>query len=216
VLAIAGGKGGSGKTTTALGVAGALAERRRRPLVVDCDLDAPNLHLRAGTPRNPGVDHAADAARNPAEFAHQSDGLPGVDVLAAGDADGSALSTLLSELPHDRPVVLDCPAGASEAAARPLRAADAAVVVATRGRESLEDAVKTAAMARAVDTPVRAAAVTAAASAPESLRGALGAPTVVAVPEVGRPLAADATRAAYGRVADAAVVNSFMGNGSTV
>jgi septum site-determining protein MinD len=199
VLAIAGGKGGSGKTTTALGVAGALARQRRRPLVVDCDLDAPNLHLRADTPRSPGID-APDAP----DCAHRSGVLPGVDVLPAGDADASDLTDLLPVLPGDRPVVLDCPAGASEAAARPVRAADAAVVVATRGRESLEDAVKTAELARAIETPVRAAAVTAADQSVDDLAGALGTPHVVAVPDASRPLAADETAAAYARLAERA------------
>lgn len=41
MLAIAGGKGGCGKTTTALGVGAALPGR---PLVVDADWDLPNLH----------------------------------------------------------------------------------------------------------------------------------------------------------------------------
>ncbi|MUV61849.1 AAA family ATPase, partial [Halobacterium sp. CBA1126] len=87
MLAVAGGKGGSGKTTTALGLAGALVERRRRPLVVECDLDAPNLHLRAGVPRDPGLD-----APDPTAASHESTAVPGADVLPAGDADGDDLA----------------------------------------------------------------------------------------------------------------------------
>ncbi|WP_336038190.1 MinD/ParA family ATP-binding protein [Halobacterium yunchengense] len=202
MLAVAGGKGGSGKTTTALGVAGALVQRRRRPLVADCDLDAPNLHVRAGVPRDPGVD-----AQNPVAAAHESPVVPGVDVLPAGDADGAALAATLDALPDDRPVLLDCPAGASEAAARPVRAADACVVVATRGRESVEDAVKTAELARAVGTPVRALAVSRSADAPRGLEDAAGAPTVP-VPAVEDPLADRDAAAAYARVADCAGPNT--------
>jgi len=212
VLAIAGGKGGSGKTTTALGVAGALARRRRRPLVVDCDLDAPNLHLRAGVDRDPGADEVGRAGGTPTPdgAAHESTVLPGVDVLPAGSADGDALDAALDALrPADRPVVLDCPAGASEAVARPLRAADAAVVVATRGRESVEDAVKTAAMARAVDAPPAATAVSREPAVPDGLRAAVGAPDAVAVPDVPDPLGADAaTAAAYAALADCAAPNA--------
>jgi septum site-determining protein MinD len=197
VLAVAGGKGGSGKTTTTLGLARAFAQRRRRPLVVDCDLDAPNLHLRAGVPRDPGLD--ADA---PLEIAHASGVVPGVDVLPAGDATGDNLADALAGLPGDRPVLLDCPAGASEAAARPLRAADGAVVVATSGPEQIEDAVKTAAMARAVGTPVRAAVVSRVQSAPAGLGDALGTPHTVAVPPVDEPLADSQATAAYATVAD--------------
>lgn len=176
MLAVAGGKGGSGKTTTALGLAGALVERRRRPLVVDCDLDAPNLHLRAGVSRDPGV-----------------------DVLPVGDAAGDDLATALDALSDSRPTILDCPAGASEAAVRPLRAADACVV-ATDSREGIEDAVKTAAMARAVGTPIRAIAVTRAASVPAGLAGAMAADTVP-IPAAAAPLEAPETAAAYATLA---------------
>ncbi|SEV88498.1 MinD/ParA family ATP-binding protein [Halobacterium jilantaiense] len=206
MLAIAGGKGGSGKTTTALGVAGALAQRRRRPLVVDCDLDAPNLHLRAGVDRDPGVD-----APDPEAAGRKAAALPGVDVLPAGDADGDDLAAALAALPADRPVLLDCPAGASEAAARPLRVADATVLVTTLGHESVEDAVKTAAMARAVGTAPCVAAVSREPSVTDGLRAALGVSECVAVPDVPAPLTADAATAAYARLADAAGADSFAG-----
>lgn len=49
MLAIAGGKGGCGKTTTALGVGAALPGR---PLVVDADWDLPNLHRLAAVYRD--------------------------------------------------------------------------------------------------------------------------------------------------------------------
>jgi septum site-determining protein MinD len=198
VLAVAGGKGGSGKTTTALGIAAAFARRRCRPLVVDCDLDAPNLHLRADVPRHPGLDTDATLEAT----AHPSPTLAGVDVLPAGDATGEALGAALPQLPDDRPVVLDCPAGASESATRPLRAAAAAVVVTTRGRESIEDAVKTASIARAVGTRVEAVAVIGERSTPEGLRSAFGISAVVPVPDAAAPLDDDRTAAAYADLAD--------------
>lgn len=196
VLAVAGGKGGSGKTTTALGIAGALVQRRRCPVVVDCDLGAPNLHVRAGVSRDPGV-----GALDPGEAAQESPVLPGVDVLPAGDADAHDLAAALDALPGDRPVILDCPAGASEAAVRPVRAADACVVVATRKRECVEDAVKTAAVARAVGTPVRAVAVSRATRVPAGLVDAIDAPSTT-IPAVAEPLSAPEAAAAYATIAD--------------
>lgn len=207
MLAVAGGKGGSGKTTTALGIAAAIARQRRRPLAVDCDLDAPNLHLRADIPREPGLDSG-----DPVASAVQSPELSGVDVLPAGNATDAGLARALEALPEDRPVVLDCPAGASEAATRPLRAADSCVVVATRGRESIEDAVKTASMARAVGTPIDAVAVTRGDGVPGGLRSAFGVSAVVPVPAVANPLHHDATRAAYAELAEASRCGRVRGD----
>lgn len=45
VLAIASGKGGTGKTTIAVNLAAALAEQGRRVQYVDCDVEEPNGHL---------------------------------------------------------------------------------------------------------------------------------------------------------------------------
>lgn len=202
MLAVAGGKGGSGKTTTALGIAAALVGRRRHPLVVDCDLDAPNLHVRAGVPRDPGVNAAPST-----ETAHESPVVPGVDVVPAGAADPEALAAALDDLPTDRPVLLDCPAGASEAAVRPMRAADACVVVGTPGRESIEDALKTTAMARAVGTPVRAIVVSRSHSTPAGLAEATSAPSIP-VPPVANPLSDADAVAAYASVADCIEANT--------
>jgi len=153
MLAIAGGKGGCGKTTTALGLARALARMGERPLVVEADLDMPDLHHRAETDRAPGIAAAADSGR-PREVAQPSSRFPGVDVLPCLEATtdtAAALFDRLSACPG--PVLLDCPAGAGPDAVAPLRTADRSVVVSTPRERSLRDAAKTAAMARHLDAP---------------------------------------------------------------
>src|SRR6056297_615748 len=60
MLAIAGGKGGCGKTTTAVGLARAFASLGADPLVVDADLDMPDLHHRTGVDREPGIAAAVE------------------------------------------------------------------------------------------------------------------------------------------------------------
>jgi ATPases involved in chromosome partitioning len=148
MLAIAGGKGGCGKTTTALGLARAFARMGDHPLVVDADLDMPDLHHRARTDRQPGVAAAADAER-PGAVAQPSPRFPGVDVLPCHEANIATAATLFDDLDGcRRPVLLDCPAGAGPDAVAPLRAADRTVVVSTPCERSLRDAAKTAAMAR--------------------------------------------------------------------
>jgi len=153
MLAIAGGKGGCGKTTTAVGLARGLASLGTRPLVVDADLDMPDLHHRAGVDRAPGLAVAADS-RRPAGVAQRARRFEGVDILPAGDADTATAASAFDRLRScERPVMFDCPAGAGPDAVGPLRVADRSVVVSTPSERSLRDAAKTAAMARQLDAP---------------------------------------------------------------
>jgi septum site-determining protein MinD len=212
MLAIAGGKGGCGKTTTALGLAAALARDGGRPLVVDADCDMPNLHTMADTDRSPGVDAVADGA-SIAAATHRSTVVPGVDVLPAGTASGPLDRTALRRLGRARQrVILDCPAGATDSAAAPLRHADAALVVSTDRRASLDDAAKTARMAETLGARVVGSVLTrtdeppSAASARESALARAAEPVVATVPEVAGDVLSDRVgRASYDRLATALV-----------
>lgn len=165
--AVAGGKGGCGKTTTVLGLALALVRRGRRPIVVDADVDVPDLHIRAGVDREPGL--AALATGTHSERVLQSSPeFGGVDVVAAGTA-STAPDVAIRRLDAlDRPVLLDCPAGAGPDAAAPLRAADRSVLVTLDSAESRQDAAKTARMARALGAPPVLAVVRAQSGNPDN------------------------------------------------
>ncbi|WP_101297293.1 nucleotide-binding protein [Halegenticoccus soli] len=201
MLAIAGGKGGSGKTTTTLGLAAALDGPT---LAVDADGDMPNLHTLAEVERTPTL---GDARGDPAAVAQPYPADDGVSVLPApvgGDADVSELLVRLSTSEADATVLVDCPAGAGPDAAAPLRAADGVLLASTLCAPGLRDAAKTAAMARALGTPVRGAVLTRTRLAPDRLADLLGCPVLAAVPEVDPPVLRDpAVEAAYARVAAA-------------
>ena len=192
MLAIAGGKGGCGKTTTAVGLARELAALGTRPLVVDADLDMPDLHHRTGVDREPGIAAAVDHAE-PRTVAQPGGRFPEIDVLPCAGAETATAAGLFERLGDetdgetaDGQVLLDCPAGASPDAAAPLRAADRTVLVSTPRERSLRDAAKTAAMARELDAPP-AAVVLVRSDGQVNPGGLLGCDTVVHVPELSEP-----------------------------
>lgn len=206
MLAVAGGKGGVGKTTTTLGLGRALGRAGRRPLAVDCDLGMPDLARVVGLdePERGGLGAVADGARA-AEVARRVPGAA-LSVLGPGaEADGRTVERALARLNWPGPVVLDCPAGAGRGAVRPLRAADRAVVVSTAAPAGLRGAAKTAAMARTLSTPVDGAVVTRRERPPDGVERLLETPVVACVPETEEAVEgpAGAAASAYARVADA-------------
>lgn len=199
MIAVAGGKGGVGKTTTALGIAMAFAAQRRRPLVVDADTDMPDLGTLTGVDPDPGL---ADVGRgaDPRHVARPASNADGVAVIPT--APGATIRSALQRLPRDRPVLLDCPAGAGDTAVTPLRVAETTILVTTPDRAAIEDTMKSATLARAVDTPVQGVIVTRTDTAPDGLGHALETDVLGCVPAVtGDPLETSAVRATYDRLA---------------
>ncbi|WP_423998886.1 MinD/ParA family ATP-binding protein [Haloarcula salina] len=197
MLAIAGGKGGCGKTTTALALGRAVATATGvRPLVVDTDRDMPNLHLRAGVDPRPGLAECGSDT-DPAALAQPSPRFRGVDVLPCQGVSTPGISSALDALARrDRTVLLDCPAGAGPDAAVPLRAADQTVLVSTPTEQSLTDTAKTAAVARELDAPP-ALAVLVGSDGRVDPTPLLACEPTVHVPSVSAPLASDAVERTY-------------------
>lgn len=195
-IAVCGGKGGCGKTTTALALASGLVAARREPVVLECDRDMPNLHVYAGTRDEPGIGAIA-TGRPLAEVAHDAERPRGVRIVPA--LPGSDVAGALERLENRErtpPIVLDTPAGASEDVAVPLRFAERVVLVTTPSGPCLRAAVKTAAMARALESPIVGVVVSRAERIPTQLPEAVGVPRdrIVTVPSVDDPLASDARR----------------------
>jgi septum site-determining protein MinD len=187
MIAIAGGKGGCGKTTTVAALARALANAGHRPLAVDADLDMPNLHHVAGVSLEPGLP-ALETESSVESVAASAPALPGVHILPAGTAPPDGTPPCLAHLgPLERPVLIDTAAGASETVAAPLRHAERTVLVSRPDRESLEDTAKTAAIARTLGAPPIHTVLTASAGAIDP-RGLLGCDAVSHIPPVERPL----------------------------
>ena len=191
MLAIAGGKGGSGKTTTTLGLARAIDTAT---LAIDADCDLPNLHALAGVPRDPPADG----------HGHLDPAAPSATRVVPAPRDApDGLGGRLRRLRDDDPqlALVDCPAGAGPDATVPLRVADRVLLVSSACVAGLRDAAKTAAMARAVGTPVVGGVVTRARLVPPGVDDLLGCPVVTAVPDAPEPLSDPDVRRAYRRLA---------------
>lgn len=197
MLAVAGGKGGCGKTTTALGLGHALTGEI---VVVDTDRDMPNLHAMAGVDREPMADNATAPRR-------VDDALSVLPAPSPTTSD-AAVTTILERVAQrtDARVLVDCPGGAGPDAVAPLAAATRVVLVSTPCAPALRDATKTAAMARAVGCRVEGLVLTRTSVVPPGVESLLGCPVLGTVPDVepaGTVLDTDRVRTAYANVASA-------------
>jgi len=160
VCTIAGGKGGVGKTTTAVNVGAALQEAGHDVVVVDADLGIANLGSMLGIEHQASLHEvlAGDAAVSEA-LTDAPGGLtiiPGEQSLEAfADADPAKLRKVIKTLRNAYDVVLiDTGAGLSHEVAVPLGLADGILLVTTPDDVAVGDTVKTAQLADRIDGEV--------------------------------------------------------------
>jgi len=190
ILAVAGGKGGVGKSTVALNVADALSAA-----VVDADLAMADLP----TGRGPDLHDVLAGRARPLEAVRDAAGVPvvacGRSLAGARASDVRALEPALAAVEAEfGRVVVDCPAGMAADAGVALLAADRVGLVVEPAAFALPDALRTRALARELDAGLVGVVVDRAGDGVDVDRfgRALGAPAV-AVPE------SDAVRAASAR-----------------
>lgn len=165
-LAIVSGKGGVGKTTTAVNLGAALAGADLDVAIVDVDLGMANLGTFVGLTDPVATIHDVLTGDAPLEAAcHEGGGLtvvPGsTDLDRFAETTTESLSDVISRLTDRFDVVLlDAGAGLSHDVARSIQAADAALLVTTAELSSLTDASKTGELVDRLDVPVVGAVFT--------------------------------------------------------
>jgi septum site-determining protein MinD len=221
ILAVAGGKGGVGKSTVALNVADALSA-----VVVDADLAMADL------PGGRGPDlHDVLAGRASALEAVRS--VAGVRVLSCGRtlagaraSDARRLAPALRAIEREfGAAVVDCPAGIAADAGVALAVADRVGLVVEPAAFALPAAIRTRALARELDAGLAGVVVNRAPDGFDDRRfsRALGAPTVtvpacdaVATAQArGHPVARDAPDSAAVRAFGDAARVLTAGNGDS-
>jgi septum site-determining protein MinD len=160
VCTIAGGKGGVGKTTTAINIAAALEDSDYDTVVVDADLGMANLGEMLGLELDASIHEvlAGDAIVSDA-LTDAEGGLtavPGEQTLEAfAEADPAKLRKVIKTLRSTFDVVLvDTGAGLSHETMVPLGLADGILLVTTPDDVAVNDTVKTADLADRVDGEV--------------------------------------------------------------
>ena len=204
VFAVASGKGGVGKTTTAVNVASVVAEADRSVVLVDYDLGMANVGQVLGVP-DPAeatlhdvlagdADPLAAVSASPGDFDVV---VGGTDIEDFGRADPSKLRGAADAFRSAYDVtIIDTGGGLSHDTTVPLGLADETVLVSTRQTAALENTAKTRDLVERVGGTVRGLVVTRVAgsdAADDDAVATLDADVLGSVPEDGR--VADSERA---------------------
>ncbi|MCL9813159.1 hypothetical protein [Natranaeroarchaeum aerophilus] len=203
MIAIAGGKGGCGKTTTTVAIARAIASGTTTPVVgVEADWDMPDLRWLAQTA--PLQSLPVRSIR--AEGLSDRSAAPGFTVLEAPETatplGRQQIFDRVDQFCRNLPAqtLIDCPAGAGRDAAVPIEVASGILLVSTAEPASLRDTAKTAAMAEELRSPVIGAVLTGTDTVPEGATQLLGTDRIIPIPETRRPLRSPEVSQCYERV----------------
>ena len=144
-IAVVGRKGGTGKTTTCLGLASLLASQKRRVLLVDLD---PQSNAAYGLGLNPSAPGTVELLRGkhpePLAASERLHVLPGNAELLERDiqdAHPDDLAQALKDVPYDV-IIFDCPPGNERLELMAISAANAALIVVTAHQFALAGAAR--------------------------------------------------------------------------
>ncbi|PIY60567.1 hypothetical protein COY95_01125, partial [Candidatus Woesearchaeota archaeon CG_4_10_14_0_8_um_filter_47_5] len=161
VLGIVSGKGGVGKTTTAINLGTALHHRNERVVLIDGSFTKPNISIHLGSPKTPTTLNDVLAGRIPVDqafYVHAS----GLCVIPSPigptfpeDVDYEALGKLLALLKatHDY-IIIDAQPGLGTDVHKTISLTDAVLIVTAPDILSLTDALKTVHLTQHHNKPI--------------------------------------------------------------
>jgi len=167
IYVITSGKGGVGKTTSAINLGAALNKFKEDVIIVDANLTTPNIGLHFGTPMVPvSLNHILQGKADIEEaiYEHESGTKIVPCSLSLKDLkkiDSSLLKDASKELKKiSSHIILDSAAGLGEEAKTTLEAADEVIVVTNPNILSVTDSLKAIKLAEGMNKHVRGAIIT--------------------------------------------------------
>ncbi|MFC4541098.1 P-loop NTPase [Halosolutus amylolyticus] len=197
MIAIAGAKGGCGKTVTTLGLTEGFARTGTPAVAIDADRQLPNLHVMGGVDREPTL-AALTADTSVRAVAQTSPRTSSAGIVPAPkSSDDLDFEAAFERAEVDSvQTIVDCPSGAGPDVVEPLSAADGVIVVTTDSDRSLTAAETTVEMARRLGVPVLGAVLNRCDEVPAAVESWVDVPVLGVVPETESPLTdGDATTA---------------------
>lgn len=198
MLAIAGAKGGCGKSTVALGYARALADQGTPAIVIDADRQQPALHTMTGVDRSPTLGDIS-VTDDVASIAQTWPGHPDVGIVPAplSDRPLDVAATLNRLDAEGTRLIVDCPPGTGPDLVDALGPSDLALVVSTTTSTGIDDAISTVETADRIGVDVVGTVANRASTPPTELLDRTDLPVLATIPDRASPLEAASVEEAF-------------------
>ena len=161
IIVIASGKGGVGKTTTAINLGAAMKYFGKDVLIIDANMSTPNVGIHLNSPEVPiNLNHILQKKAHPYEavYTHES----GIKIIPSSLSVKELKKLKIDKLKNFKKefqnlaevVILDCSAGLGKEALAVMEMADEIILVSNPEMPAITDALKTIKVADSIKKPV--------------------------------------------------------------
>ena len=195
IIVITSGKGGVGKTTTAINLAAAMNYFKRDVLVIDGNLSTPNVGIHLNAPEVPiNLNHILKGKAEPFEAVYEHES--GIKIMPSSLSIRELKNTKSERMKDFRNefkkisenIIMDSAAGLGMEAMAAMQVADELIIVTNPEMPAITDALKAVKLAQQIKKPVRGVIVTRVMKddielSPDVVRDMLEVPILGMVPE---------------------------------